>query len=90
MYTSEISVGKIKVNEELGIWLYQSQLIDTLFLTDKEALQIKGSYHEMSKEHECIIRTMHKEPKTHTRNGIARENTFQRLELRRPEMELSG
>lgn len=31
-------MGKIKVNEELGIWLYPSQLIDTLFLTDKEAL----------------------------------------------------
>lgn len=44
----------------------------------------------MSKEHECIIRAMHKEPKTHTRNGIAMENTFHRLELRRPEMELSG
>lgn len=37
-YTSEITVRKIKVNEKLGIWLYPSQLIDTLFLPDKEAL----------------------------------------------------
>lgn len=44
----------------------------------------------MSKELECIIRAMHKEPKTHMRHENTMENTFQRLELRRPEMELSG